>query len=122
MCLVSALTLVFGVGYSTGHAGPISAEQALIVDCLLPGKLKQLGLVRTYLSRKRPAKLPSHECAIRGGEYVKYDRANMKTAIAVWQESATSGDATAQYYIGEIFEKFSEISTTTPDVKPLANN
>jgi TPR repeat protein len=45
------------------------------------------------------------DCEIRGGEYVAYDRANYATALQVWLETAREGDAAAQTYVGEIFEK-----------------
>jgi len=44
-------------------------------------------------------------CAIRGGEYVEYDRADYNTAREVWFAAASGGDATAQNYLGEIYEK-----------------
>ena len=101
------LFLLLGLcfSYSPGVKARLTADDAQIVDCLLPGKVKQLGTRRTYLAKKRPAKLSTNECEIRGGEYVKYDRANLSTALNVWQESAMLGDAEAQYYMGEIFEK-----------------
>jgi TPR repeat protein len=36
---------------------------------------------------------------------VSYDRANYETALAVWLEKAKTGDAKAQTYVGEIYEK-----------------
>lgn len=85
-----------------------AAEQAddlLLVDCLLPGKVRRLGRHQTYVTRARPARLPARECEIRGGEYTAYDRADLRTSLAVWLESAQAGDAEAQTYVGEIFEK-----------------
>ena len=75
-----------------------------VVDCLLPGQVRQLGR-RTFLSPRRPIKTTAAECEIRGGEYVAFDRANYKTALNVWMSSAKSGDAEAQVNVGEIFEK-----------------
>ncbi len=83
----------------------LTAEQIRIVDCLLPGKVKQLGTRRVYASRGRPIKTSALDCGIRGGEFTAYDRANINTALSVWLDSASQGDAQAQYYVGEIYEK-----------------
>ena len=42
---------------------------------------------------------------IRGGEYTAYDRADYKSALRVWMDLASSGDAAAQNNVGEIFER-----------------
>lgn len=76
----------------------------LVVDCLLPGTTRVVG-GRTYLTKQRPVKAIASECAIRGGDYVTYDRANYQTALQVWLPQAETGDAEAQTHVGEIFEK-----------------
>lgn len=86
-------------------ANTLNADRSIIVDCLLPGKVRQLGVNRTYVSRKRPTKTSANDCEIKGGDYVKYDRATLASSLNVWQESASQGDAQAQYFVGEIFEK-----------------
>ena len=75
-----------------------------IVDCLLPGQVRQLGQMR-YLSARRPIKTTAADCRIRGGEYTAYDRASMKTALAVWMPAAQAGDVEAMANVGEIFER-----------------
>jgi len=75
------------------------------VVCLLPGRVRKLGMMSTYLERRRPAEMSASECEIRGGEYTLFDRANYENALAVWREAADQGDATAQVYVGEIYEK-----------------
>ncbi len=80
-------------------------QELQIVDCLLPGQIRKLGTQQTYMSRRRPMRTSALDCAIRGGEYVAYDRANYQTALHVWLETAEAGDAQAQYYVGEIYEK-----------------
>lgn len=77
----------------------------LIVDCLLPGQVRRLGSKVTYLSPRRAIKTPAQHCEIRGGEYVAYDRADAGTSLKVWLPQAEEGDAQAQTYVGEIFEK-----------------
>jgi uncharacterized caspase-like protein len=87
-------------------AAPAPSSSDLgIVDCLLPGQVRRLGTQQTYVSRRRPARLPASECEIRGGEYVAWDRADAGTALKVWLESATAGDPQAQLRVGEIHEK-----------------
>ncbi len=85
--------------------GAQGADATLIVDCLLPGKIKKLGASVTYVTPRRPIKASSQECEIRGGEYVAYDRANYQTALRVWQPLAEQGDVAAQTYVGAIYEK-----------------
>jgi hypothetical protein len=83
---------------------PKSAEDVLIVDCLLPGQVRKLGRM-TYLTPRRPMKSTAVDCEIRGGEYVSFDRSNYATALNVWLGKANEGDATAQNYVGEIYQK-----------------
>jgi uncharacterized caspase-like protein len=80
-------------------------DELLIVDCLLPAQVKKLGSQLTYLAPRRPVKTSASDCEIRGGEYVAYDRANYQTALQVWRPLADQGDAEAQTYVGEIYEK-----------------
>src|SRR5262245_56449389 len=53
--------------------GAPKAEDLLVVDCLLPGQIRQLGNKVTYLTPRRPVKVSARDCAIRGGEYVAFD-------------------------------------------------
>jgi hypothetical protein len=81
------------------------AGELLVVDCLLPSQIRKLGQSLTYLAPRRAIKTPARDCEIRGGEYVSYDRANYATALKVWLPQAKEGDAAAQTYVGEIYEK-----------------
>ncbi|MEA1867370.1 MAG: caspase family protein [Thermodesulfobacteriota bacterium] len=83
---------------------PTSADELLIVDCLLPGKIHRLGGM-TYLTPRRPVKTSAWKCELQGGEYVAYDRANYQTALKVWLEAAERGDPEAQTYVGDIYAK-----------------
>ena len=85
--------------------GEISVDELYVVDCLLPGQVRQLGGNFTYLSARRPIRTTAKDCAIRGGEYVAYDRANYATALKVWLPAAKEGDANAMNYVGEIYEQ-----------------
>ena len=87
---------------------PGEAERAdllMIVDCLLPGQVRSLGQRTTYLSARRSARLLARDCRIRGGEYVAYDRADLKSALAAWLPQAEQGDQEARVIVGEIYER-----------------
>ncbi|MET0441253.1 MAG: caspase family protein [Casimicrobiaceae bacterium] len=82
-----------------------NADRLMVVDCLLPAQVHQLGTSVTYLAPRRAIKTTGTACAIRGGEYVAFDRANVATALKVWLPPAQGGDKAAQTYVGEIYEK-----------------
>ena len=95
-----------------GATVPLAADSAyldpdrlLVVDCALPAQLRSLGGAMKYLGPRRAVRTTVSDCEIRGGEYVAYDRANYSTALRVWLPQAEAGDARAQAYVGEIFEK-----------------
>jgi hypothetical protein len=98
------------VACNTAPTKPVAGAQApaaadlYVVDCLLPGQVRQLGAT-SYMTPRRPVLTTAADCRIRGGEYVAYDRANYKTALQVWMATAESGDAEAQTNVGEIFER-----------------
>ncbi|HYE34283.1 caspase family protein [Methylocaldum sp.] len=81
------------------------ASKLFVVDCLLPGQVRKLGSQMTYLSARRPIRTTAADCEVRGGEYTAYDRANYASALKVWLPKAEEGDATAQLYVGQIYEK-----------------
>lgn len=80
-------------------------NKLFVVDCLLPGQVRKLGSQMTYISQRRPIRTTAADCEVRGGEYVAYDRANYASALKIWLPKAQEGDAAAQLYVGEIFEK-----------------
>jgi len=91
--------------HSSAWAATQNADDFLIVDCLLPGKIKQLGTQVTFVGQRQAVRTSASDCAIRGGEYTSYDRADYGTALQVWMGPAQGGDAKAQTYVGEIYEK-----------------
>lgn len=99
--------LAFQTGASPALAAVPTEEatQLMVVDCLLPGQVRKLGRKLTYLSQRQATKTSAADCEIRGGEYVAYDRANYATALNVWLPLAQQGNAQAQTFVGEIFEK-----------------
>ena len=86
-------------------AGPRDANRLMVVDCLLPGQVRRLGSRLTYMTPRRPVKTTGVDCEIRGGEYVAFDRATYADSLKMWLPLAQEGDAKAQTYVGEIFEK-----------------
>jgi uncharacterized protein len=101
------------------RAGMVAGvDKLFVVDCLLPGQVRQLGQRLTYLGPRRPTKVSAEECEIRGGEYVAYDRASLSGALAVWMPLAQQGDQEAQTYVGEIYER--GIAGSTPDFASAA--
>lgn len=84
--------------------GMVKRSDLEIVDCLLPGQVRQLGNT-TYLTQRRPMRTTVSECSIRGGEFVAYDRADLQSALRIWSQAAESGDTEAQTNVGEIYER-----------------
>jgi len=108
--LISVILLLAGcqansVKNTVGAADRGNGDNFLVVDCLLPGQVRRLGTRITYVSPRRPVKTAASDCEIRGGEYVSYDRADYRTSLLVWLPLAKEGDANAQNYVGEIYEK-----------------
>jgi hypothetical protein len=102
LCLLS-LALV-GVFIFPPISTADKTKDLFIVDCLLPGQVRRLGN-SSYITPRRPAQIPASECRIQGGEYVEYDRADYRTSLKVWIQSAKSGNVEAQTNVGEIYEK-----------------
>lgn len=87
---------------------PRSADPFEVVNCLLPGQIRQLGTQVTYVTARQPLRTTAEDCAIRGGEYVALDRADYRAALKVWMSAAQEGDPDAQYYVGVLYEKGAE--------------
>lgn len=113
---VIAMLLVIGCGkspqldsngqekISPSIAPAAEAQEYSVVNCLLPGQIRHLGGM-TYVGKRKPVKTTVGDCQLRGGEYVLDDPASYQSALRIWQEAANQGDAEAQYYTGEIYEK-----------------
>jgi len=78
-------------------------EDALVVDCQLPGKLQQLGGMRTYLTPGALLRLPAIECRTRGGEYTVGDLASGTLSLKRWLPLAEKDNLEAQYYVARIY-------------------
>ena len=97
-----------GAPTAAGPAGELAAadpDDLVIVECLLPGRVRQMGTRLTYLEPRRPTRTDRRDCEIRGGEYVALDRADYTTAMAIWLDAANAGDTDAMTYVGEIHER-----------------
>lgn len=88
--------------------GSAAADPFDVVDCLLPGQIRQLGTSVTYLTERQPVRTTAEDCAIREREYVALDRADYGTALKVWMSAAQGGDHDAQYYVDVLYEKGAE--------------
>lgn len=110
VCLALRVLLALALwapGFCDAGAAPAVAlrrEDLEVVDCLLPGQVRQLGNM-TYLAPRRPVHTTASDCRIRGGEYVAFDRADLKSALAVWLQAAESGDPEAETTVAEIYER-----------------
>lgn len=107
--LLSLLVVVSGAAPSEAEKsaatkGMVKRADLEIVDCLLPGQVRQLGNA-SFLSQRRPVRTTASECSIRGGEYVAYDRADLQSALRIWLQAAEGGDVEAQTNVGEIYER-----------------
>ena len=78
-------------------------EDAVVVDCQLPGKLRRLGGTRNYLTPGRLIRTSAIVCRTRGGEYTLGDLSSGTLSLQRWLEPAREGDAEAQYYVARIY-------------------
>lgn len=115
--LTLAATLIFALGSCVttpttdessqlASLGPVRGlDDLVLVDCRLPGQIRQLGTRMTYLGPRRLIKTTQSDCGIRGGEFILFDRSDYKTALATLLPKAEAGDVVAQTYVGEIYER-----------------
>jgi hypothetical protein len=78
-------------------------EDAIVVDCQLPGTLQKLGGMRTYLTPGTLVRLAAVDCRSRGGEYTLGDLSSGTLSLDRWMPLAERGDAEAQYYVARIY-------------------
>ena len=84
------------------HIAAANMQDAIVVDCQLPGKLRKLGGTRTYLTPGRLIRASAIVCRTRGGEYTLGDLASGTLSLRRWLEPAGKGHAEAQYYVARI--------------------
>lgn len=115
-CLLLLLTATGSL--SAAPAPPAGDNDLLVVDCLLPQKVRRLGRNNTYLAPRQPIRTTAADCRVRGGEYTEPDQATYATSLKIWLPQAEAGDAEAMYYVGQIYEKG---LGTQPDFKNAAD-
>ena len=78
-----AIALLYACASSGPGGGAVSvaipggsADQFLIVDCLLPPQIRKLGTRMTCLAARRAIRTSAGDSETRGGEYAAYDRAS----------------------------------------------
>ncbi len=103
--ILMALLAAGAVAPARASSPAADASDLLVVDCALPGQIRQLGRHTTYVAPRRPVRTTARDCRIRGGEYVVSDRATLASALAVWLQPARDGDPEAQTVVGELFER-----------------
>jgi hypothetical protein len=78
-------------------------QDAVVVDCQLPGRLQQLGGMRTYMTPGVLTRLPAIDCRTRGGEYTVGDLASGTLSLSRWLPLAQQGSLEAEYYVARIY-------------------
>jgi TPR repeat protein len=76
---------------------------AVVVDCQLPGRLTQLGGMRTYMTPGVLTRLSAIDCRTRGGEYTVGDLASGTLSLSRWLPLAEKSDIQAEYYVARIY-------------------
>jgi TPR repeat protein len=85
---------------------PGGADAYIVVDCKLPGQIRQLGRTLVDLSQVGCEKTTAKDCANRGGVFAMPGQPDYTNkALMVWLPSAEAGDMEAQYYVGEIYQR-----------------
>lgn len=97
--------LVALVGCASNPVAVSSLDSYEIVDCELPGPILRIGAAYATTGRGQALRVGADECALRGGSYVTPGRSSYETSLKVWLPLAADGDAQAQTYVGQIYEK-----------------
>lgn len=90
---------------AAAQAAPTSADELLVVDCRLPGRVQKLGTSMIYQMPGNIIRTPAHDCEIRGGEYTVLDPSKYRDAIRMWMGDAEGGDPKAETNVGMLYEK-----------------
>jgi hypothetical protein len=78
-------------------------EDTIVVDCQLPGRLQQLGGMRTYLTPGQLTRLPAIDCRARGGEYTIGELSSGTLSLKRWLPLAEKDNVEAEYYVAHIY-------------------
>jgi uncharacterized protein len=102
--LLAALAACTSTSTAPTATGAAPAESMLIVDCLAPPQVRQLGAFARSMAPRQPLKLPAKECADIGGEYALASQ-DPKAALGIWLPFAQQGNSDAQVQVGELYER-----------------
>jgi hypothetical protein len=94
---------VLGDSAARAQIAATTLADAVVVDCQLPGRLQQLGGMRTYLSPGVLTRLSAIDCRTRGGEYTVGDLGSGTLSLQRWLPLAQQGSLEAQYYVARIY-------------------
>lgn len=93
-----------------------AANDFVVVDCRLPGRVRKLGTSMVYQMPGNVIRTSGHDCEIRGGEYTLLDPSSYAQAIKLWIGNAEAGDVQAQTNVAMLYEKLQP-----PDYASAAN-
>ena len=110
LCCMAALpAAAFGIAGSMSDRADAkttaSADDLLVVDCLLPPTIQRLGNSVSYLRARKAIKTSAVDCRKRGGEYTQAGEETYAALTRIWLPLANAGDVEAQTNLGEIFEQ-----------------
>ncbi len=89
---------------NSSNSQPTDDAALLIVHCLLPGQVRQLGAFSTGITPRRAVKVSAQDCGSSGGEFAS-PQTDPVAALKLWLPFANSGDADAQVTVGELLER-----------------
>lgn len=81
------------------------ADDFVVVDCRLPGRVRKLGTSMVYQMPANVIRTSAKDCEIRGGEYTLLDPSSYASAIKLWIGNAQAGDTQAQTNVAMLYEK-----------------
>jgi polyhydroxyalkanoate synthesis regulator phasin len=82
-----------------------AADDFVVVDCRLPGRVRKLGTTMVYQMPGNVMRTSAHDCEIRGGEYTLLDPSSYAQAIKLWIGNAEAGDTQSQTNVAMLYEK-----------------
>jgi len=86
-------------------AAASNADDFVVVDCRLPGRVRKLGTSMIYQMPGNVIRTAAKDCEIRGGEYTLLDPSSYAQAIKLWIGNAGAGDVQAQTNVAMLYEK-----------------
>jgi uncharacterized caspase-like protein/polyhydroxyalkanoate synthesis regulator phasin len=99
-----------GIGHAVADQLPTGAtasgaDDFVVVDCRLPGRVRKLGTSMVYQMPGNVIRTSAKDCEIRGGEYTLLDPSSYAQAIKLWMGNAEAGDVQSQTNVAMLYEK-----------------